>query len=250
IISGKGEIALGQVTLFDTKCYDVGIDYKAIVVSPKLSPEARQFAQHQRIKVLELGEKPFSEVLDTPPEPAQPEEKLTKPDKPQAKPLKLSPQPEALQLIPEVMARRYNAVPLTITGNTLQVALANPTDIFAMEAFSAQSQKRIKPIAASPKEVRDAIDFNYKGYGEIEQQISGISISSELTDGRFVIDAAVDAPIAKALNLIIDEAVKARSSDIHLEPEEDRLRVRYRIDGTLQDMISLPLNIHSALVSR
>jgi len=63
-------------------------------------------------------------------------------------------------------------------------------------------------------------------------------------------DAAVDAPLVKALNLIIDEAVKARSSDIHLEPDETRLRIRYRIDGTLQDMISLPLNIHSALISR
>ncbi len=250
ILSGEGEIGLGQVTLFDTKIYDVGIDYKAVVVSPRLSPEAKQFAQHQRIKVLELGEKPFSEFLDTPPKPARPEAKPTKPSKPQAKPLRLSPQPEALQLIPEVLARRYNAIPLTISGNTLQVAMADPTDIFALEAFSAHSQKRIKPIAASSKEVRDAIDFNYKGYGEIERQISGISTSGAPTDERLAFDAAIDAPIAKALNLIIDEAVKARSSDIHLEPEEHRLRVRYRIDGTLQDMISLPLNIHSAIVSR
>ena len=250
IISGEGEISLGQVTLFDTKAYDVGIDNKVIVVSPKLSPEARQFAQHQRIKILELGQKPFSEFLDIPQKPPQPEEQPTKAGKLQAKPLRLSPQPEALQLIPEVMARRYNAIPLTVSGKTLQVAMADPTDIFALEAFSAQSQKRIKPIAANSKEVRNAIDLNYKGYGEIEREISGISITTGPTDERLAIDAAVDAPIAKALNLIIDEAVKARSSDIHLEPDESRLRIRYRIDGTLQDMISLPLNIHSALISR
>ena len=250
IISGEGEISLGQVTLFDTKAYDVGIDNKVIVVSPKLSPEARQFAQHQRIKILELGQKPFSEFLDIPQKPPQPEEQPTKEGKLQAKPLRLSPQPEALQLIPEVMARRYNAIPLTISGKTLQVAMADPTDIFALEAFSAQSQKRIKPIAANSKEVRNAIDLNYKGYGEIEREISDISIAKGPTDERLTIDAAVDAPIAKALNLIIDEAVKARSSDIHLEPDESRLRIRYRIDGTLQDMISLPLNIHSALISR
>ena len=250
IISGEGEISLGQVTLFDTKAYDVGIDNKVIVVSPKLSPEARQFAQHQRIKILELGQKPFSEFLDIPQKPPQPEEQPTKAGKLQAKPLRLSPQPEALQLIPEVMARRYNAIPLTISGKTLQVAMADPTDIFALEAFSAQSQKRIKPIAANSKEVRNAIDLNYKGYGEIEREISDISIARGPTDERLTIDAAVDAPIAKALNLIIDEAVKARSSDIHLEPDESRLRIRYRIDGTLQDMISLPLNIHSALISR
>ncbi len=285
-ISGEGEIGLGPVALFDTKAYDAGIDDKAIVVSVGLSPEAKQFAQHQRIKVFEIAKKPVSEAIETPKKPVQPEEKLTelekarqfadrqlikafelgqKPvaEKPQklgkaevpegtspTKSLKLAPHPEGLQLIPEVMARRYNAIPLTISGKTLQVAMADPTDIFALEAFSAQSQMRIKPIAASPKEVRDAIDFNYKGYGEIEKQISDISISREPTDEKLAISAAVDAPLAKALDLIVDEAVKARSSDIHIEPEEDRLRVRYRIDGILQDMISLPLNIHVALVSR
>ena len=252
IMSGGEEVDLRQVTLFDTKGYDVGIDYKAIVVSPRLNPEARQFAEHQRIKVLELGEKPFSEFLETTQKLVKPE-KPTKPDKaevPTGKLLKLSPQPEALQLIPEVMARRYTAIPLTVSGKTLQVAMADPTDIFALEAFSAQSQMRIKPITASSKEVKDAIDFSYKGYGEIEKQISGISMPSGTTDEKFIMDAAVDAPLVKALNLIIDEAVKARSSDIHLEPDESRLRVRYRIDGTLQDMISLPLNIHSALISR
>jgi len=251
-MSGGEEVDLRQVTLFDTKGYDVGIDYKAIVVSPRLNPEARQFAEHQRIKVLELGEKPFSEFLETTQKLVKPE-KPTKPDKaevPTGKLLKLSPQSEALQLIPEVMARRYTAIPLTVSGKTLQVAMADPTDIFALEAFSAQSQMRIKPITASSKEVKDAIDFSYKGYGEIEKQISGISMPSGTTDEKFIMDAAVDAPLVKALNLIIDEAVKARSSDIHLEPDESRLRIRYRIDGTLQDMISLPLNIHSALISR
>ncbi len=286
IISGEGEIGLGPVALFDTKAYDAGIDDKAIVVSVGLSPEARKFAQHQRIKVFEIGQEPVAESVETKQKPALSPEKLMelerareyadrqlikalelgqkpaaeKPLKlgraevpegePQTKSLKLSPQPEGLQLIPEVMARRYNAIPLTISGKTLQVAMADPTDIFALEAFSAQSQMRIKPIAASSKEVRDAIDFNYKGYGEIEKQISDISISREPTDEKLAISAAVDAPLAKALDLIVDEAVKARSSDIHIEPEEDRLRVRYRIDGILQDMISLPLNIHAALVSR
>ncbi len=153
-------------------------------------------------------------------------------------------------LIPEVLARRYSAIPLTISGKTLEVAMADPTDILALEAFSVQSRMRVKPITASARDIRDAIDFNYKSYGEIERQISSINISGELTDERFAIDAAIDAPLVQALNLIIDEAVKARASDVHVEPEEKRLRVRYRIDGTLQDMMSLPLDIHSALISR
>ncbi len=249
-LTGEKEVSLEQVSLFDTKAYEVGIDDKIIVVSPGISSEARQFAQQQRIKVLELGQKPVSEPPVTEEILVQPEEKPTKLDKPQTKLLRQMPQPEALQLIPEVTARRYNAVPLTVSGNTLQVAMADPTDIFALEAFSAQSRLRVKPIAASAKEVREAIDFNYKAYGEIEKQISHISIPADALDDRLAIDAAVDAPLARALNLIVEEAVKARSSDVHIEPEEDRLRIRYRIDGTLQDMMSLPLSIHRALISR
>ena len=251
-LSGEKEVGLEQVSLFDTKAYEVGIDDKVIVVSPGLGPEARQFAQHHRIKVFELGRKPVSEPSATEKMPAQAVEKPTKlaPVKPLTKSLKHLPQPEALQLIPEVIARRYNAVPLTISGNTLKVAMADPTDIFALEAFSAQSQKRIQPVTASGKEVREAIDFNYKAYGEIEKQISHISIPADALDDRLAIGAADDAPLAQALNLIIEEAVKARSSDIHIEPEEDRVRVRYRIDGTLQDMMSLPLNVHRPIISR
>jgi len=253
-LNGDKEVDLEQISLFDTKAYEVGLDDKVVVVSPGLTPEARQFAQHQRIKVLESGEKPVDQPTVTEEKPAPSGEKPTKPEtppsKPQAKPLRHAPQPEALQLIPEVMARRYNAIPLGISGNTLQVAMADSTDIFALEAFSALSRMRIKPTAASAKEVREAIDFNYKGYGEIEKQLSRISIPSEAIEDRLAISTATDAPLAQVLDLIIEEAIKARSSDIHIEPEEDRLRVRYRIDGTLQDMMSLPLNIHPALISR
>ncbi|MBE9512555.1 MAG: type II/IV secretion system protein [Chloroflexi bacterium] len=251
-LTGEREIGLEQVSLFDTKAYETGIDDKVIVVSPGLSPEAKQFAQHQRIRVFGLGRKSVSKDSVTEKTPTQPVEKPTKlaPTKPRTRQLRQMVQPEALQLVPEVMARRYNAIPLAISGNTLKVAMADPTDIFALEAFTAQSKKRIQPVAAGAKEVREAIDFSYKSYGEIEKQISSISIPSDALDERLAIDAAVDAPLAQALDLIVGEAFKARSSDIHIEPEEDRVRVRYRIDGTLQDMMSLPLNIHRAIISR
>jgi len=237
------EVGLEQVALFDTKAYDVGIDDKFIVVSPHLSPEAKQFAQHQRIRVLEPGHKssPTTEPVEKPETPA---------GKSQSKLLRQMPQPEAVLLIPEVMARRYNAVPLTISGNTLQIAMVDPTDIFALEAFAAHSRMRIEPVAATAKEVREAIDFNYKAYGEIERQISRIDTPDEVTDEGLAISASVDTPLTQALSLIVEEAVKARASDIHIEPEEDRLRIRYRIDGILQDMMSLPLNVRRSLISR
>jgi len=256
-LDGEKEVSLEQVMLFDTKAYEVGVDEKVIVVSKELSPEAQQFAQHQLIKVLKWGQKLVPESVTGPvTEPAddkvpvQQTKQLTKTGKPQDRLLRQAPQPEALRLIPEVVARRYNAIPLTISGSTMEVAIADPTDIFALEAFAAQSRMRIRPIAASAKEVRDAIDFNYKAYGEIEQQISRISVPEEATDEKLAVSAVTDTPLVQALSLIIEEAVKARASDIHIEPQEDRVRIRYRIDGTLQDMMSVPLSAHRALISR
>jgi len=246
-MDGEEEISLEQAVVFDSKAYETGIDDKVIVVSPGISPKAQKFAQQQGIKVIEGAKKDSFEAVLGKEEPEAPQAPQTKSEK---QPLSQAVQSEALQLIPEVMARRYNAIPVAISGKILKVAMADPTDIFALEAFTALCQMRIKPIAADAKEIREAIDFNYKGYGEIEKQISRVSIPSEATEEGLAITADTDAPLAQALNLIVEEAVKARASDIHIEPEEDRLRVRYRIDGTLQDMMSLPLNIHLAIVSR
>ncbi len=166
---------------------------------------------------------------------------------------KRSPQPEALQLIPEAMARKYQAIPISLEGNVLRVAMANPSDILALEALASWSQMRIEAEAAARDEVFDAIDFNYKAYDEIEKQISSISIGDAPAKGAprpSITDSAADAPVAQALNLIIDEAVKARSSDVHLQPGEDKIRVRFRIDGSLHDLFSLPLTTLTPLISR
>ena len=164
------------------------------------------------------------------------------------------PEPEALQMIPEAMARKHMAIPLSKTGNILRVVMANPTDIFALEALASWSQMRIEPEEAAAEEVLDAIDFNYRAYDEIQQKISSISPDEE-SDGekaaaKVRLDTSMDAPVAQALTLIVDEAVKARASDIHLQPGEEALRVRYRIDGALHDMFSLPLTTATALISR
>ncbi len=160
------------------------------------------------------------------------------------------PEPEALQLIPEAMARKYNAIPLSVDGNILRVAMTNPSDIIALEALASWSQMRVEPQVASAEEILEAIDFNYKAYDEIEKQISSISLPGEDFTERLSPDTAAEAPVAQVLTLIIDEAVKARASDIHLQPGEKKLRVRYRIDGTLHDMFSLPLMTANTILSR
>jgi general secretion pathway protein E len=162
-----------------------------------------------------------------------------------------SPESEALRIIPESMARKYNVFPLAIDGNVLRVAMSNPSDIIALEALASKSKLRIEPEPASLEEVLDAIDFNYKGYDELEKHISNISVDqSPKALKQLNIDSATEAPVAQALTLIIDEAVKARASDVHIEPGEDKVRVRYRIDGTLHEMISLPSVTIASLISR
>ena len=163
------------------------------------------------------------------------------------------PESDVLHLIPESVARKYNAFPLSCDGDVLRVEMANPSDIIALEALASRSRMRIEPELATLEEVLEDIDFNYKAYDEIEKQISNISITED-TENRInkqmAIDTATEAPVAQALTLIIDEAVKARASDIHLEPGEAKMRVRYRIDGTLHDMFSLPLATMASLISR
>ena len=248
ILSGEGEIGLDRVAFFDTKTFDTGVDGKAIVLlNAQLSSQAKQFVEHQGIKVLEL-DKTLPEVkaaADSNPKTTTKIDEISGHSR-----LRQIVQPEAILLVPEVMARRYNAIPISISGNTMIVAMANPSDILALEAFTVQSRKRVKPMAATSKEIRDAIDFSYKSYGEIEKQISSIPALKGPFDEKMALDTAANTPLVQALNLIIDEAVKARASDIHIEPQERKLRVRFRIDGTLQDMMSLPMEIHLPLISR
>jgi len=239
--------------------YDTGIHEKVLAASGALSPEASQFAQQQRIRIIKLGsqvegaaakEKVAQEPQLSNIETAVEELLSGKVEAAGTKALKRAVQGDALRLIPEAMARRFNAMPVAIADNALQVAIANPADILALQALALQSRMRIKPIAAGEKEIQEAIDFNYRGFGQIEEQVSLIPTGSEATDIEDLIEATADAPVASALHLIIDEAVKARASDIHIEPEENRSRIRYRIDGALQDIMSLPSRIHLPLTSR
>ena len=160
---------------------------------------------------------------------------------------------DVLRLVPESVARKYNAFPLSTDGKVLRVAMSNPSDIIALEALASHSQMRIEPELATAEEVSEAIDFNYKAFDEIEKQISNMEVPDETANKlakQLAFDTATEAPVAQALTLIIDEAVKARASDIHLEPGEDKMRVRFRIDGALHEMFSLPLASMASLVSR
>ncbi len=159
-------------------------------------------------------------------------------------------QPEALWLIPESMARKYCLVPVAITDNVLQVAMSELDDVSIFQEIAVISKMRINPLLANKEAIQNAIDYNYKSYVEIENQFGNDSSSPSIQKEKLTITDLSDAPVVRALDLIISEAVKVRTSDIHIEPHEDKLRVRYRIDGVIHDTMTLPMSAHSSLISR
>lgn len=162
-------------------------------------------------------------------------------------------QPDALRLIPERTARKHTLVPLDVVDDSLVVVMADPSDLRAIDDISAQSKLRIQPAVGNPIDIQEAIDLNYKARGEIEQQVSQFpsapmpeaGAESSASDER-----VAQTPVARTVELLIVQALKARASDIHIEPQENRVRMRYRVDGVLQDAMSLPLNTLEPLLSR
>jgi general secretion pathway protein E len=159
-------------------------------------------------------------------------------------------QPEALRLIPEEIARKYTLIPLDIVKDSLMVVMADPEDIRTIEDIKALVKTRIEVALGIRSDIERAINLNYRSSGAIEKQVSQFTPKEkDETDNEKAILTA-RTPVAETLDLLIKQAVKDRASDVHIEPQEARLRIRYRIDGILHDMFSFPLSVHSPLVSR
>ena len=158
-------------------------------------------------------------------------------------------QPQALRLIPEEMARKYVLIPMDIVNDSLMVVLADPEDVRTMEDVRVQAKMRVEVALGVRSDIERAININYRSTGAIEKQVSQFAPApEEKTQDPALLVART--PVAETLDLLVTQAVKDRASDIHIEPQENRLRIRYRIDGILHDVFTFPLNIHSALISR
>jgi general secretion pathway protein E len=162
-------------------------------------------------------------------------------------------QPNALRLVAEKTARRHTLVPIDVVDDSLVVVMADPGDIRAIEDVAAQSKLRVQPAVGNPVAIREAIDLNYRARGEIEEQVSQFPTAAKAeaeSDTTVVDDRVAQTPVVRTVELLIVQALKARASDIHVEPQEDRVRIRYRVDGVLQDAMSLPLSALDPLLSR
>lgn len=154
---------------------------------------------------------------------------------------------EALSYLPEEVARRYTAMPLRLDGDELVVAMADPEDMGAIQDLAAQTRRPIKPVVATSAEIEEHIDIHYKVTGSI--QAKGSVLPAEGVEGVSR-QTVMEEPVVRLVDLLIRQAIQDRASDIHIEPQESRLRIRFRIDGVLHEVTTLPLSMHPPLISR
>jgi type IV pilus assembly protein PilB len=170
--------------------------------------------------------------------------------------------PSVVKLIPEETAKRYQILPLSRVGASLTIAMVDPTNVFAMDDIKFMTGFNIEPVVASESAIVDAIEKAYgngTGGGENVDELlasMGEEADVELQADQDEMDlselekSADEAPIVKLVNIILTDAVKKGASDIHIEPYEKEYRVRFRIDGVLQQIMSPPMKLKDAITSR
>jgi type IV pilus assembly protein PilB len=167
---------------------------------------------------------------------------------------------EVLKSIPKEIVLKYNIVPVDRTGDTLTVALPDPNNIFILDELRLLTKCQIVPVISFENDIKEAISRYFTqddGAGKLEEMLSQMSdkemeiIQDSKDDEDADLNVQVnDAPVIKLVNAIISEAIKDRASDIHVEPYEKQLRLRYRVDGVLTERSSPPKRFQNAIISR
>ena len=163
--------------------------------------------------------------------------------------------PKAVDMVPEWICRKYRLIPVSRADGGVRVAMEDPNDIQALDEVGALIRGRVEPVFALSQDIQDAIDRNFRIGSEIAVELrqmpsmGGRRQEDESEDAAAAV-AIAEAPIVRAVDLLIRQAARDRASDVHIEPHEREVRVRFRIDSILHETMSLPSNVHSALVSR
>ncbi len=167
------------------------------------------------------------------------------------------PDPTVVKLLPSDVANKFQVVPISKTGRKLHVAVANPANIFAIDDIKFITGCEVQPMVASEASIKKAIDKAYDHAASFENVMKGMEDDIEVIEEKddegpdpSVLGEADQAPVVKLVNSLISDAVRKGASDIHIEPYEKALRVRFRIDGTLYEMMSPPFRMKPAIISR
>ncbi len=157
----------------------------------------------------------------------------------------------AVSLVPATLCRRHDLLPIAVQGDRLIVAMVNPGDVFALDDVRAATRMRVDAVVAERNDLRAAINRFIRADGELDELST---VLEEENRPRDVVQAGEaiedDAPIVRFVNLLISQAIQDRASDIHIEPAEHDVMVRYRVDGVLHEMQRAPKNIQNGVTSR
>jgi type IV-A pilus assembly ATPase PilB len=163
------------------------------------------------------------------------------------------PERRILDLVEGDDARRYQALPIALRNGILTVAIGDPMGMQAMDDLTYKLQREIEFVCASPQEIRKLVVKHYGSAEDAANELlkeAGQSKRSDATEDEEDDDGPGDAPVIKLVSMILLEAHTNRASDIHIEPLEHKLRIRFRIDGVLQEMQPPPKKLHGAIISR
>ncbi|MFH1955769.1 MAG: GspE/PulE family protein [Patescibacteria group bacterium] len=164
--------------------------------------------------------------------------------------------PEILELVPENTAKTYRLIPFDKKNNFLYLAMADPLDLQIVEFIERKAKLSVKTFIADSAAILKVTEEQYgKSIGEdvfeaLEEFAGTQKIEESISDIKKAGEVIRDAPVARVVNTILEYAVKARASDVHIEPQEEKTRVRYRIDGVLQERLSLPKKVTESVMAR
>jgi type IV pilus assembly protein PilB len=158
---------------------------------------------------------------------------------------------ELVKFVPENVAKKFKVVPVFKIANTLTVAMVDPQDIEALDQIRKTSKiDDVETVLATERSIAKILDSYYGAVGSIEEIVEIIEKGKFAKLNENLAEVAEEPPVIKLVNLLIMEAVKGKVSDIHVEPEQDMVRVRYRIDGVLHEAHTLPHKLQNAVISR
>lgn len=165
--------------------------------------------------------------------------------------------PEGLSLIPRAVAEKYILIPFDYhrPENELSVAMSNPLDLETIEFIEKKAGAKIKPFMATAEKIKETIvgAYNQPLSAEVKaalKEVSPLAPESQVVDIAALGNVIREAPVAKIVATVLEFAIKSRASDVHIEPQDDKTRIRYRIDGILHEKLILPKKVHEAVVSR
>ncbi len=157
----------------------------------------------------------------------------------------------AVGLVPDAVCRRYNALPIGHDEGRLLVAMADPANVFAIDDIRSITGLEVKPVVATKADVVAAINRYHRVDSDLDDLTMSLESEADAEDDLSVLKEVVeDAPIVKFVNLLITQAIQDRASDIHIEPAERDVGVRFRIDGVLHEIMRSPKNIQGGVISR